>query len=139
MATKAKPYDVKDFTEPVKELSRLVKETYLNTIDFSRSISEENKKMFQKQLDYALDAEKEYVSTVKDLFDKFPKEEIPFAGMDSRAFDDGLIRALEYRKQVIDSLKTMSDNVTGGSHDMAKKNVVKAFSIFDEALDSLKI
>ena len=59
--------------------------------------------------------------------------------MDARAFDDGLIRALEYRKQVIDSLKTMSDNVTDGSHDMAKKNVVKAFSIFDEALDSLKI
>ena len=139
MATKAKPYDVKDFTEPVKEFSKLVKETYLNTIDFSHSISEENKKMFQKQLDYALDAEKEYVSTVKDLFDKLPKEEMPFVKMDVRAFDDGWIKALEYSKHVIDSLKTMSDNMTDGSHDMAKKNVVKAFSIFDEALDSLKI
>lgn len=84
MATKAKPYDVKDFTEPVKEFSKLVKETYLNSIDFSHSISEENKKMFQKQLDYALDAEKEYVSTVKDLFDKLPKEEMPFVKMDAR-------------------------------------------------------
>lgn len=139
MATKAKPYDVKDFTEPVKEFTKLVKETYLNTIDFSHSISEENKKMFQKQLDYALDAEKEYVSTVKDLFDKLPKEEMPFVKMDVRAFDDGWIKALEYSKHVIDSLKTMSDNMTDGSHDMAKKNVVKAFSIFDEALDSLKI
>ncbi len=139
MATKAKPYDVKDFTEPVKEFSRLVKETYLNTIDFSHSISEENKKMFQKQLDYALDAEKEYVSTVKDLFDKFPKEEMPFVKMDARAFDDGWIKALEYSKHIIDSLKTMSDNMTDGGHDMAKKNVVKAFTIFDEALDSLKI
>ena len=139
MATKAKPYDVKDFTEPVKELSRLVKETYLNTIDFSHSITEENKKMFQKQLDYALDAEKEYVNTVKDLFDKLPKEETPFAKIDGKAFDDGWVKALEYSRHVVDSLKSMSDNMTAGSHDMAKKNVIKAFSIFDEALDSLKI
>jgi len=139
MATKAKPYDVKDFTEPVKELSRLVKETYLNTIEFSHSITEENKKMFQKQLDYALEAEKEYVSTVKDLFDKLPKEEMPFAKIDGKAFDDGWVKALEYSKHVVDSLKNMSDNMTAGSHDMAKKNVIKAFSIFDEALDSLKI
>ena len=139
MATKAKPYDVKDFTEPVKEFSKLVKETYLNTIDFSHSISEENKKMFQKQLDYALDAEKEYVSTVKDLFDKLPKDEMPFAKVDGKAFDDGWVKALEYSRHVVDSLKNMSDNMTDGSHDMAKKNVVKAFSIFDEALDSLKI
>lgn len=139
MATKAKPYDVKDFTEPVKELSRLVKETYLNTIEFSHSIAEENKKMFQKQLDYALEAEKEYVSTVKDLFDKLPTEEMPFAKIDGKAFDDGWVKALEYSKHVVDSLKNMSDNMTAGSHDMAKKNVIKAFSIFDEALDSLKI
>lgn len=139
MATKAKPYDVKDFTEPVKELSRLVKETYLNTIDFSHSITEENKKMFQKQLDYALEAEKEYVNTVKDLFDKLPKEEMPFAKIDGKAFDDGWVKALEYSRHVVDSLKNMSDNMTAGSHDMAKKNVIKAFSIFDEALDSLKI
>jgi len=139
MATKAKAYDVKDFTEPVKELSRLVKETYLNTIEFSHSITEENKKMFQKQLDYALEAEKEYVSTVKDLFDKLPKEEMPFAKIDGKAFDDGWVKALEYSKNVVDSLKNMSDNMAAGSHDMAKKNVIKAFSIFDEALDSLKI
>ena len=139
MATKAKPYDVKDFTEPVKELTRLVKETYLNTIDFSHSVTEENKKMFQKQLDYALEAEKEYVNTVKDLFDKLPKDEMPFAKVDGKAFDDGWVKALEYSRHVVDSLKNMSDNMTAGSHDMAKKNVIKAFSIFDEALDSLKI
>jgi hypothetical protein len=139
MATKAKPYDVKDFTEPVKELSRLVKETYLNTIEFSHSVTEENKKMFQKQLDYALEAEKEYVNSVKDLFDKLPKEEMPFAKIDGKAFDDGWVKALEYSKHVVDSLKNMSDNMTASSHDMAKKNVIKAFSIFDEALDSLKI
>jgi hypothetical protein len=139
MATKAKPYDVKDFTEPVKELSRLVKETYLNTIEFSHSVTEENKKIFQKQLDYAFDAEKEYVNTVKDLFDKLPKDELPFAKVESKAFDDGWVKALEYSRHVVDSLKSMSDNVTAGSHDMAKKNVIKAFSIFDEALDSLKI
>jgi hypothetical protein len=95
--------------------------------------------MFQKQLDYALEAEKEYVNSVKDLFDKLPKEEMPFAKIDGKAFDDGWVKALEYSKHVVDSLKNMSDNMTASSHDMAKKNVIKAFSIFDEALDSLKI
>ena len=85
MATSKNTYDVKDFTEPVKELSKLVKETYLNTLDFSISVAEENKKAFNKQLDYVIEAEKEYIGTMKDFYGSLPKEEYPFAKIDSRA------------------------------------------------------
>src|SRR3546814_5689703 len=87
--------------------------------------------LFRSQLDYALDAEKEYVSTVKDLFDKFPKEEMPFVKMDARAFDDGWIKALEYSKQVIDSLKTMSDNMRSEEHTSELQSLMRiSYAVF---------
>lgn len=139
MATKKQTYDVKDFTEPVRELSRLLKETYLNTLDFSLSVAEENKQAFNKQLDYVIDAEKEYVSSVKDFYGVLPKEDTPLGKIDTKAFDEGVERVLEFQKNVVDSIKGFSDSATVETHEIARKNVIKAFSMFDEALDSIKI
>ena len=139
MATSKLNYDVKDFTEPVKELSNLVKETYLNTLDFSLSVAEENKKVFNKQLDYVIDAEKEYVNSMKDFYGSLPKEDHPFAKIDSRAFEDGIEKVFTFQKNLVDSFKGISDNVAAESYEFAKKNVLKAFSMFDEALGSIKI
>lgn len=139
MATKKQAYDVKDFTEPAKEFSRLVKETYLNALDFSLSVAEENKKVFDKQIDYILDAEKEYVNSVKEFYGSLPKEDLPVGKIDTKAFDEGWDRVLEYQKSFADTIKGISENVTAESHDFTKKNVLKAFSIFDEALESIKI
>src|SRR5271167_2900723 len=139
MATSKLNYDVKDFTEPVKELSKLVKETYLDTLDFSLSVAEENKKVFDKQLDYVIEAEKEYVNFMKDFYGSLPKEDHPFAKMDSRAFEDGFDKVFAFQKNVVYSYKGISDNVAAESYEFAKKNVLKAFSMFDEALGSIKI
>lgn len=139
MATKKQTPDVKDFTEPVREFSRLLKETYLNTLDFTLSVAEENKQVFNKQLDYVIDAEKGYVSSVKDFYGVLPKEDTPFGKIDTKAFDDGVDRVLEFQKNVVDSVKGFSDNAAAETHEIAKKNILTAFSIFDEALDSIKI
>lgn len=139
MAVGKQAYDVKDFTEPVKELSKLVKETYLNTLDFSLSVAEENKKVFNKQLDYAIEAEKDYFDSVKEFYGSIPKQNYPFTKVDTGAFDDGLAKVLEFQKNLADSLKGISGNAAAESHDMVKKNVIKAFTMFDEALDSFKI
>lgn len=139
MAVSKQAYDVKDFTEPVKELSKLVKETYLNTLDFSLSVAEENKKVFNKQLDYAIEAEKDFFDSVKEFYGSFPKQNYPFTKVDTGAFDDGLAKVFDFQKNLADSLKGISGNAAAESHDMAKKNVIKAFTIFDEALDSFKL
>ncbi len=139
MATKKATYDVKDFTEPVKEISRLLKETYLNTLDFSLTVAEENKKVIDKQIDYVMDAEKEYINSVKDFYGMLPKDELPFGKIDSKAFDEGWERMLEYQKTFVESFKGMSGNAAVEGHEFAKKNVLKAFSMFDEALGSVKI
>lgn len=139
MATSKQAYDVRDFTEPVKELSKLVKETYLNTLDFSLSVAEENKRVLNKQLDYVIEAEKEYISTVKDLYGTLPKQDYPFAAIDTRVFEDGLEKVFEFQRNLVDSFKGISGSVAAESHDFAKKNVIKAFTMFDEALDTIKV
>jgi len=139
MATKKKTYDAKDFTEPVKELSRLMKETYLNTLDFSLSIAEENKKVVDKQVDYLMDAEKEYFSSVKDFYGMLPKDDLPIGKVDSKNFEEGWEKILEFQKNFVDSVRGISDNAAAESHELAKKNVLKAFSVFDETLDSIKV
>ena len=139
MANNKLTYDVKDFTEPVKEFSKLVKETCLNTLDFSLSVAEENKKVFNKQLDYVIDAEKEYVNNVKDFYGSLPKGDYPFDKIDSRAFDEGLEKIFAFQKNLFESFKGISDNVSLESHEFAKENVLKAFSMLDEALGSIKL
>ena len=139
MATSKTAYDMKDFTEPVKELSKLVKETYLNTLDFTLSVAEENKNVLDRQLDYVIDAEKEYFNSVKDFYGALPAADYPFSKVDTKAFDEGLVKVFEFQKNLVDSIKGISGNITADSHDFAKKNVIKAFTMFDEALDTIKI
>lgn len=139
MATSKIAYDIKDFTEPVKELSKLVKETYLNTLEFSLSVAEENKSVIDKQLDYVIDAEKEYFNSVKDFYGTLPASDYPFGKVDTRAFEDGLTKVFEFQKNLVDSFKGISGSVAADSHDFAKKNVIKAFTMFDEALDTIKV
>jgi len=139
MATSKIAYDIKDFTEPVKELSKLVKETYINTLDFSLSVVEENKNVLNKQLDYVIDAEKEYFNSVKDFYGTLPASDYPFGKVDNRAFEEGLTKVFEFQKNLVDSIKGISGTVTADSHDFAKKNVIKAFTMFEEALDTIKV
>ena len=72
MAEKKETHQVKDFTEPVKEFGGSVKENYLNGFDFALSLWEENVKALNNQVDYLLNAEKEYAKTVKEFSSKLP-------------------------------------------------------------------
>ncbi len=138
MATKKKAFDVEEFTGSFKEFSKLLKETYLNTLDFSLSVVEENKKAFNDQLDYVVGAEKEYVKTVKGFYGEVPVKDSPFGKVDTKAIEDGIDRLIDYQKNAFESVKGLSDSLTTESYIIAKKNVEKGFSLFDEALDSIK-
>lgn len=139
MASKKKAFEVEEFTAPVKAISNLLKETYLSTLDFSLTVAEDNKKAFNEVLDYINGAEKEYVKSVKDFYGDVPVKDSPFGKIDTKAFEDGIDRLVDYQKNAIDSVKGISDSVTSESYVIAKKNVEKGFSLFDEALESIKI
>ena len=139
MAAKKKVLHTEEFASSFKEFSKVLKETYLNSLDFSLSVAEENKKVINDQIDYFLGAEKEYVKSVKDFYAQAPVKDLPFGKFDTKAFEDGVDKLIDYQKNAIESVKGISDSVTTESYVIAKKNVEKGFSLFDEALDSLNI
>ncbi len=139
MAATKKVLNTQEFTSSFKEFSKLMKETYLSTLDFSLSLAEENKKAINGQLDYILGAEKEYVKSVKDFYAEAPVKDLPFGKIDTKVIEDGVDKLIDYQKNAIESVKGISDNVTTESYVIAKKNLEKGFSLFDEALDSINI
>lgn len=134
--TKKAASKVKDITEPVKEFSGLVKENYLNGLDFSFSLFEQNFKAFTTQADQILSLEKEFIANVSEFYKDFPKE-LPFAK--DLPYDGGvkkvteqLDRYISYRKEQLQTVKATTEKFTKEARTAAHENVEKAFSIFGE-------
>ncbi|MFQ5788628.1 MAG: hypothetical protein ACE5H1_11690 [Thermodesulfobacteriota bacterium] len=139
MAEKKEPKRVKDFTDPVKDLSGLVKENYLNGFDFTVSLWEENVKAINSQVDYLLNAEKEYAKTVKQVYSKLPTELSPVGNGNSKLVEEGFDRLISLQKEYVDTVKNISDKLTKETKSLTHKNVEKAFSLFDDYIEAFTI
>ncbi|HET7289421.1 MAG TPA: hypothetical protein VFJ67_03200, partial [Thermodesulfobacteriota bacterium] len=101
--TKKAASKVKELTEPVKEFSGLVKENYLNGLDFTFSLLEQNMKVLGAQADHMFDLEKEFVTNLSGLYKDFPKDlpfvkDLPFDG-GVKKVSEQLERYIAYRKE----------------------------------------
>jgi len=139
MAEKKDTKRVKDFTVPVKDLSGLAKENYLNGFDFTLSLWEENVRAINSQVDYLLNAEKEYANTVKQVYSKLPSEFSPVSNGNSKLVDEGLDRLISLQRGYADTVKSISDKLTKETKNLTHKNVEKAFSIFDDYLEAFTV
>jgi soluble cytochrome b562 len=134
--TKKAASKVKDFTEPAKEFSGLVKENYLNGLDFSFSLFEQNFKALAAQADQFLSLEKEFLANVGEFYKEFPKD-LPFAK--EFQYEGGFKKIAEqldsyhsYRKEQLNAVKTTTEKLTKDARAAARENVEKAFSLFGE-------
>jgi archaellum component FlaC len=123
--TKKAASKVKELTEPVKEFSGLVKENYLNGLDFTFSLLEQNIKAFGAQADHIFDLEKEFVTNLSGFYKDFPKD-LPF--VKDLPYDGGVKKVSEQ----VQTVKTMSEKFTKDARAMAQENVEKAFSLLGE-------
>lgn len=141
MVEKKETQRFKDVTNPVKELTGLVKESYLNGFEVAVSLWEENIKALNNQVDYLVNAEKDYAKSLKEFYSNLPKEVNPFGfgNGSSKALDDGVDRIVAFQKEYINAVRNMSDKVTRETRDLAHKNVEKAFSLFDDYLNSFRV
>jgi hypothetical protein len=139
MVEKKETQRSKDVTNPVKELTGLVKESYLNGFEFAVSLWEENVKSLNTQVDYLINAEKDYVKSLKEFYSNLPKEVNPFGNGNSKALDDGVDRIVAFQKEYINAVRNMSDKLTRETRDLTQKNVQKAFSLFDDYLNSFRV
>jgi len=139
MAEKKETHQVKDFTEPVKEFSGSVKENYLSGFDFALSLWEENVKALNNQVDYLLNAEKEYAKTVKGFSSKLPKEFGPIGNGNTKVIEEGVDRIVAFQKEYVNTIISISDKLTKVTKDLTHKNIEKAFSFFDDYLSSVRV
>ncbi len=142
-STKKAASKVKDFTEPAKEFSGLVKENYLNGLDFTFSLFEQNMKVLNTQVDQYFDLEKEFISNVSEFYKDFPKD-LPFAkdlpyGGGVKKVTEQLDRYIAYRKEQVESARSMTEKFTKDARTAAQENVEKVFSLFTEYFSFLNV
>ncbi|MFI5323870.1 MAG: hypothetical protein ACHQ6U_10135 [Thermodesulfobacteriota bacterium] len=134
--TKKLPSKVKEFAEPAKEFSGLVKDNYLNGLDFTFSLFEQNLKALSNQAEHIFELEKEFVTNVSGFYKDFPKDlpfvkDLPHDGS-VKKISEQLERYITYRKEQIQTTKNMSEKFTKDARTMAQENIERAFSLFGE-------
>lgn len=134
--TKKAASKVKEFTEPVKEFSGLVKENYLNGLEFTFSLFEQNLKALSAQADHVFDLEKEFMTNVSGFYKDFPKDlpfikDLPYNGGVKKA-SEHLDRYLTFRKEQIQTAKNMTEKFAKDARTMAEENIERTFSLFGD-------
>ena len=135
MSTAAKETKkVKDFAEPAKEFSGLVKENYLNGLEFTFSLFEQNVKAFNTQADQILEIEREYVSNIGESYKGFPKD-VPFVNENVKKTTEQIDRYIALRKDQVKTSKNITDKFTKDIRALTQQNVEKAFSLVGDYLN----
>jgi hypothetical protein len=135
MAEKKEALKVKDFTDTVKEITGLVRDSYLNGIELALSLWEENIKILNTQVDHWLDLEKDYINTLKDSYEKFPKEIATFWDESSKTINGEVDRLFALQKEYIESVRSVSEKSRKEALDLIQKNVDRTFALFDNYLN----
>ncbi len=134
--TKKSASKVKEFTEPVKEFSGLVKENYLNGLEFTFSLFEQNLKALSAQAEHVFDLEKEFMTNVSGFYKDFPKDlpfvkDLPYDGSVKKV-SEHLDRYLTFRKEQIQTTKNMTEKFAKDARTMAEENIERTFSLFGD-------
>ncbi|MER3447669.1 MAG: hypothetical protein C4291_12915 [Candidatus Dadabacteria bacterium] len=130
---------VEGFTETIKELTGLVRESYLNGVEFALSLWEENLKVLNTQIDQWLNLQRDYIKAKREYYERIPKELVPFWNGNSKAINDEINRLVAFQKNHIESVRSISDRLTKETLSLTKKNVEKAFSLFDDYLNLFRV
>lgn len=135
-STKKAASKVKDITEPVKEFSGMVKENYLNGLDFTFSLLEQNMKALNTQIDQYFDLEQEFISNISEFYKDFPKDlpfvkDLPYGGGVKNVAEQ-LDRYTSFRKEQVKSARSITEKFTKDARVAAQENVEKVFSLFSD-------
>jgi len=125
MAATKETLRAKDFTNSVKEITGLVRENYLDGLELSLSILEENRKALNSQVDQWFKFQQTYINAGRKLYEKFPKDIALFSNGNPV---DSLIGL---QKDYVDLIRKASEKFTKEAIDLSQKNIEKAFSLIN--------
>ncbi len=139
MAATKETQKVKDFTETVKGMTGLVKENYINGVEFALSLWEENLKVFNAQIDQWLNLQNDYANGVRELYERFPREAATLWDGNPKAINGQVDRLVAFQKDYVESVRKVSDKFTKEALSLGQKNVEKAFSLIDDYIGLFRV
>ena len=128
---------VKDLSEAIKGVTGLVRENYQNSFEFALSLWEENLKVLNAQVDQWLNLQQDYTNTVREIYEKFPKEVGPL--WDGKVVNSEVNRLLAFQKGYLGLVRNTSDKLTKETLSLTKKNIEKTFSLLDDYINWAKV
>ena len=94
---------------------------------------EENQKVLNAQVEQWLNLQQEFIKAGREFSDKFPKELATFSNGNS------VDRFVTIQKEYVESARKVSDKFTKETHNLAQKNVEKAFSLIDDYIGLFRV
>ena len=138
MATSKSTAKEVEFTEPVREFSGVWKENYINGVDFTFSILDQNIKAFNAHLDQLLDVEKEFVHNTASMYKDFEKD-LPYVNGTSKKVTDQLDKYFDIRKEQIKTTQSLTEKFAKDVQTIAHDNIERTFSLFGDYLSTFKV
>ena len=139
MAVTKEILTVKDFTDSVKEITGLVKESYLNGVRLSLSLWEDNLKVLNAQVDQWFNVQQNYTNGIRKFYERFPKEVEALLDGNSIAMNGQINRIAAFQKDYVESARKVSDKFTKGTLNLAQKNAEKAVSLIDGYISLFRV
>jgi len=127
----------KDFTDFVKSLSEVVRESQLAGLDLASSLWEENLKALNTQVEYWTSVRQDYTRQAKEFSEKFPKEVVSFWEDNSRTLNAHIERVLNFQQSYVESVRKSYDKFARDAFDLTQKNFDRGFSLFADYLNLL--
>lgn len=132
MVEKKKEVKVEDFSELVKGIGGLVKDSYLSGLEFTLSLWEENQRFIDSQIEQFFKVQKGYIEQLQSALERLPKD---FPSLYSNGNLDRLTSA---QREYVKLVRNVSDKFTKDLLNLTHKAAEKAFAAFEESLNLFK-
>ena len=132
MVEKKKEVKVEDFSELVKGIGGLVKDSYLSGLEFTLSLWEENQRFIDSQIEQFFKVQKGYIEQLQSALERLPKD------FPSLYPNGNLDRLTSAQREYVKLVRNVSDKFTKDLLNLTHKAAEKAFAAFEESLNLFK-
>ena len=134
-AVKGANLGVRDYVDMTRELTGLVKESYITGLQFFFSIYEESLKVINTQSEEWRRLHEESTRLVRETFERFPAEAVNFWNTHSRFIDSHAGKIIAFHKDYSQVLINTSDKFMKETIGLIKNSIDRIFGSFNEYLE----
>ncbi len=124
----------KDFTDLVKNLSEVVRESQMAGHNLVSSLWEENLKALNTQVEYLTSVREDYIRQVREFSEKFPREVVSFREDSSRTLNAYIEREVNFQHSYVESVRKSYDRFARDVFALNQKSLDRGFSLFADYL-----